>query len=182
MLLVSLHSHSGQVLMPQQPLAARTCSWMPPSIAVATVFLQVLTQSNQCGAKTGTVWSQDTPGQLEEDRSHPSHAVICGLQGDGPHFKGGIGKAHKLRQERVRTAEVLITAVCGWVVMMWGRVAGCGTGIVMGIQVVQWQMLAAVATSTQGEVMVVMACGPGGWVMFIGDRSCSAPLANHHST
>lgn len=118
MLLVSLHSHSGQVLMPQQPLAARTRSWMPASIAVATVFLQVLSQSNQCGAQTGAVWSQDTPRQLEEDCSHSSHTIICGLQGNGPHLEGGIGKAHKLREERVRTAKVLVSAVCGWVVMM----------------------------------------------------------------
>lgn len=130
---VSLHSHSGQVLMPKQPLTPCTCPWVPTSIAVATVFLQVLTQSNQCGAQTGTIWSQYTPRKLEEDSGHPSHAVICWLQGDGPYFKGGIGKAHELRQEGVRAAKVLVAAVCGWVVIMWGRGPSSGAGIVVGV-------------------------------------------------
>lgn len=113
-----LHSHSGQVLMPQQPLTPCSCPWVAPTIAMATVFLQVLAQCNQCRAQTGTIWSQDTPRQLKEHSGHPSHAVICGLQGDGPHFERGVRKAHELREEGVGAAEVLIATVGGGMMVM----------------------------------------------------------------
>lgn len=87
--------------MPQQPLAPSSAPWVSSPISVAAVFLQVLTQSDQCGAQTGPVGGQDPPGQLEEDGGHASHAVVCGLQRDGSHLKGGVGEAHELREERV---------------------------------------------------------------------------------
>lgn len=114
----SLHGHSGQVLMSEQPLPPCSCSWVPSSIAMATVFLQVLTQGHQRRAQTSTIWSQDTPRQLEQDGGHTGHAVIRGLQGDGPDFKGGVRKAHQLREERVGAAKVLVATVSGRVVMV----------------------------------------------------------------
>ncbi|TNN89229.1 hypothetical protein EYF80_000517 [Liparis tanakae] len=153
-----------------KPLAPSSCPWVPCSIAMATVFLQVLTQSNQSGAQTGAVWRQDTPGELEEDSGHPSHAVV-----------GGIRKAHELREEGVGAAKVLIATVRGRVVVVGGRGARSGAGIVVGVQVVQRQVLATVAPSAQGEVVGV-GCGSRARVMFVGDGPRPAPLAHHHSS
>lgn len=74
--------------MPKQPLPPCSCSRMPSSVAMATVFLQVLTQGNQRGAQAGAIRGQDAPWQLEEDGGYTGHAVICGLQGDGPDLEG----------------------------------------------------------------------------------------------
>lgn len=139
--------------MPQQPLAPGP--WVPASsVAVAAVFLQVLTQSDECGTQTGTIRSQDAPRQLEEDGGHARHAVVGGLQRDGPHLEGGVGEAHELREEGVGAAEVLVAAVRGRVVMVGRRGARSGAGVVVGVQVVQGQVLATGAPSTQGEVVV----------------------------
>lgn len=165
--------------MSKQPLPPCSCSWVPSSIAMATVLLQVLTQGNQRRAQTSAVWSQDPPRQLEQDSGHTSHAIICGLQGDGPNFKGWIREAHELREERVGAAKVLVATVRGRVVMVWGLGASCAAGIVVGVQVVQRQMLAAVAPSTHSKVVVV-GCGSGTWVVFV-DWSCPDPLGYHHS-
>ena len=87
--------------MPQQPLAPAPSARVCPCVAVATVLLQVLPQGDQCRAQTGAVWRQDAAGQLDEDGGHPGHAVVRGLQGDGPHLEGGVGEAHELREEGV---------------------------------------------------------------------------------
>lgn len=176
----SLHGHSGQVLMSQQPLPPCSCSWVPSSIAMATVFLQILTQGNQRRAQTSAIWSQDTPGQLEQDGGHTGHAVICGLQGDGPNFKGWVREAHELREERVGAAKVLVATVSGRVVMVGGLGASRAAGVVVGVQVVQRQMLAAVSPSTHSEVVVVVCCRSRTRVMFV-DWSCPDPLGYHHS-
>lgn len=87
--------------MPQQPLAPSPAPRVSSPIAVAAVFLQVLTQSDQCRAQTGPVGGQDPPRQLKEDGGHAGHAVVCGLQRDGSHLEGGVGEAHELREEWV---------------------------------------------------------------------------------
>lgn len=76
---------------------------------------------------------------------------------------------------------MLVAAVSGRVVMVRGLGASRAAGIVVGVQVVQGQMLAAVAPSTQSKVVVV-GCGTRTWVVFVGDCSCPAPLAHHHAT
>lgn len=130
LLLTFLHCHCGQVLM--QTLAPRARPWVPASATMAAVFLQILAQSNQRGAQAGTVWCQDTSGQLEQDGGYPGHAVLCGLEGYGPNLEGGVGEPHELGEERVGATELLVAGVCGWMVM-GGLGACCGAGIMMGV-------------------------------------------------
>lgn len=153
---------------------------MPATVAVAAVFLQVLTQGNQRRAQTGAIRSQDSPGELEEDRGHAGHAIIGGFQGDGPDFEGRVGESHELREERVGAAKVLVAAVSGRVVMVGGLGARCAAGIVVGVQVVQRQVLAAVAPPAQSEVVVVGRRSRTR-VVFVRDSSCPDPLAHHHA-
>ena len=76
--------------MSQQPLAPAPRPLVRAGAPVATVLLQVLPQGDQGRAQAGTVGCQDAPGQLEEHRGHASHAVVGGLQRDGPHLEGGV--------------------------------------------------------------------------------------------
>lgn len=87
--------------MPQEALTPGARPRVRPSVAVTTVLLQVLAQGDQRRAQASTVWSQDAAGQLDEDGGHAGHAVIRGLQGDGPHLEGGVGEAHQLRKEGI---------------------------------------------------------------------------------
>lgn len=74
---------------------------------------------------------------------------------------------------------MLIAAVRGRVVVVVrGLGAGCGASVVVGVQVVQRQVLAT--ASAQGEVVMVVGRRSGGWVVFVGDGSGSAPLTHHH--
>lgn len=158
--------------MAQQPLAARPGPRVPPSVAVATVLLQVLAQGDQRRAQAGPVGRQHAAGQLEEDGGHPGHAVVGGLQRDGPHLEGGVGEAHELREERVGAAEVLVAAVGGGVVVVGGRAARRAAGVVVGVQVVQRQVLpAARAPPAQREVVVVVVVrrGPRARLVLVGD-------------
>lgn len=134
---------------------------MISSIAVAAVLLQVLPEGDQGRAQAGTVGGQDAPRQLDEDGGHPGHAVIRGLQGDGSHLEGGVGEPHELGEEGVGAAEVLVATVRGRVVMVGGRRPCGGASIVMGVEVVQGQVLPAVTPSAQGEVVMVVVVDGG---------------------
>lgn len=100
---------------------------------MTAVLLKVLAQGDEGGAEAGAVGRQDTPRQLDEYRGHPGHAVVRGLQGDGPHLECGVGEAHELGEEGVGAAEVLVASVGGRVVVVGGWVAGGGGGVVVGV-------------------------------------------------
>lgn len=76
---------------------------------------------------------------------------------------------------------MLVTAVRRGMVMVGGRRASRGAGVVVGVQVVQGQVLPTVAPTTQVKVVMVVAGGSRARVMFVGNDSGSASLAHHYS-
>lgn len=76
---------------------------------------------------------------------------------------------------------MLVAAVRGWVMVVRGWGASSGAGVVVGVQVVQGQVLPAVAPCAQGQVVVMVSVGSRARVMLVGDGPRPAPLAHYHT-